>query len=129
MSQVKAGLKEPNRFLGRNLDDVFDHWPSNPTRPWGRGGRDRGECSLDLLDGEGSRRAGCGPWGERTFRSWGPRRGLREEGVCEQLSPLLGVLARPSGPLRGGTGVERVPEPHLASFQMLSGEADSQILV
>ena len=55
--------------------------------------------------------------------------GSRKKVVANSSALSWGVLARPSGPLNGGTGVERVPEPHLASFQMLSGDADSQILV
>ena len=72
MSQVKAGLEEPAHFLRSNLDYVFDHWPGNPTRPGGRGGGDRGECSLYLLESEKSRRVGCGPGWEGAVSSWGP---------------------------------------------------------
>ena len=81
-----------------------------------------------------SRVRGAGGWGVVPEGSGRSAPGALEGGsgkkvVANNSARCWGVLARPSGPLKGGTGVERVPEPHLASFQMLSGEADSQILV
>ena len=90
MSQVEAGLEEPDHFLGRYLDNMLDHRPSNPTRPRGGGGGDSGEGGLNLHYSEGSRWVGCGPGGERSVGSWGPTRGLWEEGICKQLCPMLG---------------------------------------
>ena len=129
MSQVEAGLEEPEHFLGYNLNNMLDHWPSDPAWPWGRGGGDRGKCRLDLLYSEGSRWEGCNPWKGGQSAPGALKRGSGKKVVANSLAHCWGVLAMPSGPLSGGTGVERVPEPHLASFQMLSGVADSQILV
>ena len=102
MSQVEAGLEEPDHFLGRNLDNMLDHRPSNPTRPRGRCGGDRGECGLNLLYSEGSRWVRCGPGGERTIGSQSPRGGLWEEGVCEQLRPVLGGACQAVRTPQGG---------------------------
>ena len=102
MSQVETGLEEPEHFLGHNLDNMLDHRPGNPTRPRGGGGGDRGECSLDLLKSEGSRWEGYGPGREWSVRSWGPRRGLREEGSCKQLCPVLGGACQAIGAPQGG---------------------------
>ena len=94
MSQVKAGLEEPKHFLGRNLDDMLDHGPSNPTWPRGGCGGDRGERNLNLLKGEGSRWVRYGPGGEGAISSWGPMKGLWEEGSCKQLRSMLGSVCK-----------------------------------
>ena len=129
MSQVKTGLEEPKHFPRRDVDDMFNHGPGNSTRSRGRGGGYGGKRRLDLLYSEGSWREGCSLWGggrSAPGALWG---GSGKKVVVNNSAQYWGVLARPSSPLRGGTGVERVPKPHLASFQMLSGVADSQILV